>query len=97
MCVRMANLWYDYKHQSMTHMTTNEGQKFTGHQNSRRANVDSGSTPGEISHTVLLISTAHFAVGILLLHNYRSNLAHLSDLYSLVIGLYKSEIWANNN
>ena len=30
---------------------------------------------------------AHFAVGILLLNHYRSNLAHISDFDSLVIGL----------
>ena len=39
--------------------------------------------------TVLLISIAHFSVHILPLHHYKSDLAHLSDLYSLVIGLYK--------
>ena len=33
---------------------------------------------------------------ILLLHHYDSDLAHISDLYILVIGLYKSEIWASN-
>ena len=41
--------------------------------------------------TVRMKWIAHFAVGILLLHHYRSNLAHLSYFYSLVIGLYKSE------
>ena len=41
--------------------------------------------------TVRMTSTAHFAVGILLLHHYKSYLAHLSDLYNLVIGLYKYE------
>ena len=35
---------------------------------------------------------AHFAVDILLLHHYKSNLAHLSDFDSLVNGLSKSEI-----
>ena len=40
--------------------------------------------------TVWMIWTAHFAVGILLLHHYRSDLAHLSYLYNLVIGMYKS-------
>ena len=34
---------------------------------------------------------------ILLLHHYKSDFAHISDLYSLVIGMYKSEIWAKNN
>ena len=51
---------------------------------------------GEVStsvseDTVRMISTARFSVGILLLHHYKSDLAHLSDLCSLVIGLYKSE------
>ena len=45
-----------------------------------------------MSPTVWMISIAHFAVGILLLHHYRSNLAHLSDFDSLVIGLSKSEL-----
>ena len=35
---------------------------------------------------------AHFAVDILLLHHYKSDLAHLSDFDSLVNGLSKSEI-----
>ena len=41
--------------------------------------------------TVWLIWIAHFSVGILLLHHYGSDLAHLSYLYSLFILLYKSE------
>ena len=41
--------------------------------------------------TVRMISTARFSVHILILHHYGSDLAHLSDLYSLGIGLYKSE------
>ena len=40
---------------------------------------------------------AHFAVDILLLHHYKSNLAHLSDFDSLVNGLPKSEIRAKTN
>ena len=43
-------------------------------------------------HTVLLILTAGFSVHMLLLHHYNSDLSHISDLYSLVIGMYKSEI-----
>ena len=39
----------------------------------------------------------HFYVGKLLLHHYKSDLAHISDLYSLVIEVYKSERWAKNN
>ena len=35
---------------------------------------------------------ARFAVDILLLHHYKSDLAHLSDFDSLVNGLPKSEI-----
>ena len=46
-----------------------------------------------MSPTVWMISTARFSVHILLLHHYASDLAHLSDLYSLVIGMYKSQIW----
>ena len=42
-------------------------------------------------YTVLLIEMPHFYVGKLPLHHYRSDLAHISDLYSLVIGLSKSE------
>ena len=42
-------------------------------------------------YTVWLKWIAHFAVGILLLHNYKSDLVHISDLYSLVIGIYISE------
>ena len=40
--------------------------------------------------TAWLNRIAHLAVGILLLHHYKSDFAHLSYLYSLVIGLYKS-------
>ena len=43
-------------------------------------------------YTVWLIEIAHFSVHIQLLHHYKSDLAHISDLYSLVIVLYKSEI-----
>ena len=34
---------------------------------------------------------SRFSVHILLPHHYRSDLANISDFYSLVIGLYKSE------
>ena len=37
-------------------------------------------------------SYVHFAVDTHLLHHYGSDLAHLSDLYSLVIVMYTSEI-----
>ena len=40
---------------------------------------------------------SRFSVHILLLHHYMSDFAHILDLYSLVIGIYKSEIWAKNN
>ena len=40
---------------------------------------------------------ASHSVGKLLLHHYKSDLAHTSDSYSLVIGLYKSGILAKNN
>ena len=40
---------------------------------------------------------ASLSVGKLFLHHHKSDLAHTSDLYSLVIGMYKSEIWAKNN
>ena len=40
--------------------------------------------------TVWLKWTARFSVHILLIYHYEINLDHLSDLYSLVIGLYKS-------
>ena len=46
---------------------------------------------GATIYTVLLISIARFSVHILLLHHYKSGLAHLSVLYSLVIGLYNPE------
>ena len=45
----------------------------------------------ELHTTVRMISTARFSVHILLLHHYMSNLSHLSDFDSLVIGLLKSE------
>ena len=45
-------------------------------------------------YTVRMISIAHFSVHILLLHHYRSDLSHISDFDSLVIGLSKSERWA---
>ena len=48
----------------------------------------------ESEHTVWFKWISQFAVGILLLHHYESDLDYLSDLYSLVIGLYKSERWA---
>ena len=41
--------------------------------------------------TVRMIEIAHFSVHILLLHHYESDLAHISDFDSLVIGLSKSE------
>ena len=40
---------------------------------------------------------AHFSVDILLLHHYKSDLAHLSDFDSLVNGLSKSETRAKDN
>ena len=42
--------------------------------------------------TVWLKWIAHFAVGVHLLHQYKSSLAHLSDFNSLVIGLLKYKI-----
>ena len=42
--------------------------------------------------TVRMIEMPRFSVAKLLLHQYRSDLAHISDLYSLVIGMYKYEI-----
>ena len=39
---------------------------------------------------------ASLSVHILLLHHYKSDFAHISDLYSLVIGLYKSVIRAKD-
>ena len=41
-----------------------------------------------------MISTARFLVHILLLHQYKSDFAHISDMYSSVIELYLSEILA---
>ena len=52
------------------------------------------SCPHQPDSTAWLNRIAHFAVGILLLHHYRSDLARLSDFYSLVFGIYKSERWA---
>ena len=46
--------------------------------------------------TVRMISTARFSVHILLLHHYESDLAHISDRYILVIGMYLSEMRAKN-
>ena len=45
----------------------------------------------------MLIEMPRFSVGKLLLHHYKSDLAHISDFDSLVIGLSKSERRANNN
>ena len=47
-------------------------------------------------YTVWMISMAHFAVGILLLYHYKSDLANLSDFEILVIGISKPERWAKN-
>ena len=47
--------------------------------------------------TVRMNEMPRFYVGKLLLHHYMSDLAHIPDLYSLVIELYKSERWAKNN
>ena len=47
---------------------------------------------GVPDRTVRMIDMPCFYVGKLRLHHYKSDLAHTSDLYSLVIGLYKSEI-----
>ena len=41
--------------------------------------------------TVWLKWIAHFAVDVLLLRHYKSDLAHLSDFDSLVIDIPKSE------
>ena len=41
--------------------------------------------------TVRMILTAYFAVGILLLHHYKSDLSLISDFDSYVIGLSKYE------
>ena len=43
-------------------------------------------------YTVMLIEMHRYSVAKLLLHHYKSNLAHISDFDSLVIGLSKSEI-----
>ena len=43
------------------------------------------------------LDSSLFSTYILLLHHYKSDLAHISDFYRLVIGLYKSEMRANNN
>ena len=45
----------------------------------------------EIWRTVWMNEIPRFYVGKLLLHHYKSDLAHLSDFDSLVIGLSKSE------
>ena len=43
-------------------------------------------------HTLWLKIAANFSVDIYLLHQYERNFSHFSDFYSLVIGLWKSEI-----
>ena len=45
------------------------------------------------SSNVWMILTARFSLHILLLHHYKSDLAHTSDRYSLVIELYLYELW----
>ena len=47
-----------------------------------------------VGSTVMLIEMPRFSVAILLLHHYKSDLAHTTDRWSLVIELYLSEIWA---
>ena len=49
------------------------------------------SYPDQQDSTIWLMWTARFSVHILLLHHYMSDLAHLSDFYSLVIGVSKYE------
>ena len=44
-----------------------------------------------VLYTVRMKWIAHFAVDILLHHHYESNLVYISDVYSLVIGIYKYE------
>ena len=43
-------------------------------------------------NTVRMISTGRSSVHILLLRHYKSNLAHISDRYNSVIGLYLYEM-----
>ena len=47
--------------------------------------------------TVWMNEMPRFYVVKLLLHHYRSDLAHLSDFESLVIGMSQSERWAKSN
>ena len=47
--------------------------------------------------TVMLIEMPRFSVAKLLLHHYKSDLAHTSDRCSSVIELYLSEIREKNN
>ena len=47
-------------------------------------------------HTVILIEMPYFQY-IYYSSTNKSDFAHISDLYSLVIGLYKSEMRAKNN
>ena len=44
----------------------------------------------EYSYTVMLIEMPRFSVAKLLLHHYKSDLAHTSHRYSSVINLYLS-------
>ena len=50
----------------------------------------------DCNSTVWLVLTARFSVGKLLLHHYKSTLAHISDRCSSVIELYLSEMRARN-
>ena len=56
-----------------------------------------GKTKWTFLYTIRLNRIAHFAVDILLLHHYDSDLAHLSDLYSLVVGVYNYERLVKRN
>ena len=47
--------------------------------------------------TVRMNEMPRFYVGKLLLHHYKSDLAHISDMYSSVIELYLSEMREKNN
>ena len=59
--------------------------------------LEFGAAKRVLWYTVWMVSTARFSVHILLLHQYKSDLAHISDRYSSVIEMCISEMRENNN
>ena len=76
------------------------GQKIPSHRpiikqsNHQAFNLEctSSTTTDKKEDTARMISIAHFSVHILLLHHYKSDLAHISERYISMTELYLSDI-----